>query len=122
MTGVQTCALPIWDKVKPTKEEQKKINSKIAERKLRLLLNENYQDGDLHIDFGYVRKKGMEYRTREEMRKDADIFLREMRKVYKAAGYPLKYVHVMEVGEKGAAYRTRILRIGDRGRHPDPDL
>ena len=97
------------DKVKPTKEEQKKINSKNAERKLRLLLNENFQDGDLHIDFGYVRKKGMEYRTRGEMRKDADIFLRELRKVYKAAGYVLKYIHVMEIGEKGARHHHLVI-------------
>ena len=73
------------DKVKPTKEAQKKANTRKAERTLRLILAENYQDGDLHIDFGYIRKKGEPNRTKEEMRKDADVFLRELRKVYKAA-------------------------------------
>lgn len=36
------------DKVKPTKEEQKKINTKVAERKLRLLIAANYGYGDYH--------------------------------------------------------------------------
>ena len=51
----------------------------------------------------------MEYRTRGEMRKDADIFLRELRKVYKAAGYVLKYIHVMEIGEKGARHHHLVI-------------
>lgn len=101
------------DKVKPTKEQQKKVNSRKAERTLRLLLNENYQDGDLHIDFGYVRKKGQPYRTREEMRQDADIFFREMRKAYKAAGQALKYIHVMEIGEKGARHHHIVVNYLD---------
>ena len=61
------------DKVKPTKEEQKKVNTRKAERTLRLELAENFQDGDYHIDFGYIRKKGVPPRSREQMRKDADV-------------------------------------------------
>ena len=97
------------DKVKPTKEAQKKVNTRKAERTLRLILAENYQDGDLHIDFGYIRKKGEPCRSREEMRKDANVFLRELRKVYKAAGQELKYVHVMEVGEKGSRHHHLVI-------------
>lgn len=97
------------DKVKPTKEAQKKVNTRKAERTLRLLLNENYKDGDLHIDFGYIRKKGEAARTKEEMRKDANIFLRELRKEYKKAGTELKYIHVMEVGEKGARHHHLVI-------------
>lgn len=101
------------DKVKPTKEAQKKANTRRAERTLRLILAENYQDGDLHIDFGYIRKRGEPYRTREEMRRDADVFLREMRKIYKAAGQELKYVHVMEIGEKGARHHHLVINYID---------
>lgn len=36
------------DKVNPTKEAQKQVNRRKAERTLRLLLAENFQDGDLH--------------------------------------------------------------------------
>ena len=97
------------DKVKPTPEAQKKVNTRKAERTLRLMLAENYQDGDLHIDFGYIRKQGEPYRTKEEMRRDADVFLRELRKVYKKQGQELKYVHVMEVGSKGSRHHHLII-------------
>ena len=97
------------DKVKPTNEAQKKVNTRKAERTLRLILAENYQDGDLHIDFGYIRKQGEPYRTREEMRKDADVFLRELRKAYKKQGRELKYVHVMEVGSKGSRHHHLVI-------------
>ena len=96
-------------KVKATQEAQKKVNTRKAERTLRLILAENYQDGDLHIDFGYIRKQGEPYRTREEMRKDADVFLRELRKAYKKQDRELKYVHVMEIGEKGARHHHLVI-------------
>lgn len=37
------------DKVKPTKEEQEKVNTRQAERKLRILINANYGYGDYHL-------------------------------------------------------------------------
>lgn len=101
------------DRIKPTTEAQKKANTRKAERTLRLMLAENYQDGDLHIDFGYIRKQGQPYRTKEEMRKDANVFLRELRKVYKAAGQELKYIHVMEVGDKGARHHHLVINYID---------
>ena len=42
------------DKVKPTKEEQKKVNTRAAERKLRLLLNANFGYGDYHLELDYI--------------------------------------------------------------------
>lgn len=101
------------DKVKVTPEAQKKVNTRKAERTLRLLLAENFQDGDLHIDFSYIRKRGEPYRTKEEMRKDADVFLRELRKVYKQQGQELKYVHVMEVGSKGSRHHHLVINYID---------
>lgn len=77
------------DKVKPTKEEQKKVNTRAAERKLRLLLNANFGYGDYHLELDYIRKKGQPDRSREQMRKDMDIFLRELRKECKKAGITL---------------------------------
>lgn len=101
------------DKVKPTKEAQKKCNTRKAVRMLRLLLAANYQDGDLHIDFGYIRKRKQPYRTKEEMKKDAEVFLRELRKVYKKQGMALKYIHVMEIGEKGARHHHLVINYID---------
>lgn len=73
-----------------TKEEQKKVNTRAAERKLRLLLNANFGYGDYHLELDYIRKKGQPDRSREQMRKDMDIFLRELRKECKKAGIELK--------------------------------
>ena len=97
------------DKVRPTKEEQKKVNTRAAERKLRLLLNANFGYGDYHLELDYIRKKGQLDRSREQMRKDMDIFLRELRKECKKAGIELKYVHVMEIGKRGARHHHLVI-------------
>lgn len=74
------------DKVKPTKEEQEKVNTRQAERKLRILINANYGYGDYHLVLDYIRRKGQPDRTPEQMRQDIDVFLRECRKEYRKAG------------------------------------
>lgn len=97
------------DKVRPTSEQQKKINKRKAERDLRILINANYGYGDYHLVLDYIRRKGEPGRTREEMRRDMDIFLRECRKEYRKAGLAFKYIHVMEVGEKGARHHHLVV-------------
>lgn len=97
------------DKVKPTKEAQKKVNKRQAERKLRLLLNANFSYGDYHVVLDYIRKPGTPDRSKEEMQKDIAKFLRELRKLYKKAGKELKYIHVMEIGSKGARHHHLVI-------------
>ena len=43
------------------------------------------------------------------MRADADDFLKEMRKLYKSLGIPFKYIHVMEIGKKGALHHHLVI-------------
>ncbi len=103
------------DRVKPTTEQQRKVNTRQAVRKLRILMNANFGFGDYHLVLTYIRKKGEEPRTREQMRKDADVFLRECRKEYKKAGLAMKYIHVMEIGKKGARHHHLVVnRIDTR--------
>ena len=97
------------DKVKPTKEQQVKVTTRQAERKLRILMNANFGYGDYHVILDYIREKGKEPRSREQMREDIDIFLRELRKEYRSQGKELKYIHVMEIGEKGARYHHLVI-------------
>ena len=78
-----------------TKEEQIKVNKRAAEKKLRRLINENFQEGDTHLVLDY--RKERRPAGRKQMREDADDFLREMRKLYKRHGIPFKYIHVMEI-------------------------
>ena len=56
------------DKVKPTKEQQVKVNTRQAERKLRILMNANFGYGDYHVILDYIREKGKEPRSREWLR------------------------------------------------------
>lgn len=97
------------DKVKPTKEEQEKVNTRQAERKLRILINANYGYGDYHLVLDYIRRKGEPDRTQEQMRQDIDVFLRECRKEYRKAGLEFKYIHVMEIGKKGARHHHLVV-------------
>lgn len=97
------------ERKKPTREEQKKVNTKQAEKKLRRLLNANFNGNDYHVVLPYIHKKGDACRTREEMRDDIAKFLRTLRKAYKAAGKELKYVHVAEIGEKGARHHHLVI-------------
>ncbi len=97
------------DKVKPTTEQQKKINTRKAERELRILINANFGYGDYHLVLDYIRKRGEEPRDRDQMRNDMDVFLRECRKEYKKQGIPCKYIHVMEVGERGARHHHLVI-------------
>lgn len=97
------------DKVKPTGEQQKKVNKRQAERNLRILINANFGYGDYHLVLDYIREKEKPDRTREQMRKDMDVFLRALRKEYKKQGKELKYIHVMEIGKKGARHHHLVI-------------
>lgn len=97
------------DKVKPTREEQIRVNNRAAERKLRLLIANNYGYGDYHLVLDYIRRKGEPERTREQMQHDIQVFLRELRKEYRKAGLELKYIHVMEIGRKGARHHHLVV-------------
>lgn len=96
-------------KIKPTSEQQEKINNKQAERKLRLIINTNFGYGDYHIVLDYIRNKEHPDRTPEEMKADIRKFLSECRKRYRKAGKEFKYIHVMEIGEKGARHHHLVV-------------
>ena len=96
-------------KTKPTSKQQREINRKQAERRLRLLMNNNFGYGDYHVVLDYVRKKGQPEQTKEEMRKDAQVFLRECRKQYRLQGKELKYIHVMEIGKRGSRHHHLVM-------------
>lgn len=96
-------------KAKPTRDQQREVNRKAAERKLRLLLNANFGPNDYYITLDYIRKKGVPDRTRDEMKRDIGVFLRECRKQYRKAGKEFKYVHVMEIGKKGARHHHLVI-------------
>lgn len=96
-------------KTKATGAQQEEINRKQALRKLRLLMNTNFGFGDYHLVLNYVRKAGEPCRTNEEMRQDAKRFLRECRRAYRKRGMEFRYIHVMEIGQRGARHHHLIV-------------
>lgn len=77
----------------PTPEEMEKINQINAERKLTVLLNANFQDGDFHLILTYYKTMRPDP---EEAKKQVKTFLKEMRKAYRKVEASLKYIHVTE--------------------------
>ncbi len=94
---------------KPTREEQRAINNRQAEKKLRRILNANFSPGDYHLVLSYRKEKDSLPRAPEEMKEDIRKFLRSIRKEYKACGMELKYIHVPETGPKGARHHHLVL-------------
>ena len=101
------------ERVKPTPEEALRINNRIAEKKLRRLINENYGPGDYHVVLSYAKARGEPHRQKEEMKEDIAKFLRALRKEYRIRGQDLKYIHVPEVGSKGARHHHLVLNKSD---------
>lgn len=90
-----------------TTEEQKEINIRHAEDKLRWRMNANFKDGDYHLVLDYTLENRPE--GKEQMRIDIDDFLKHLRKEYKKLGMELKYIHVMEIGQKGARHHHLVI-------------
>ena len=103
------------DKVKPTPEEMLRINNRIAEKKLRRILNANFKAGDYHLVLSYAKARGEPHRERDEMKADIRNFLKALRSEYRARGKELKYVHVPEVGKKGARHHHLVINALDTG-------
>ena len=90
---------------KKTRREQEEINKRKRIKKLRWILNENFYPGDMHIRLSYDSRKPSE----EEMKKHKRAFLRSMRNEYRKRGKELKFVHTMEIGERGARHHHLII-------------
>lgn len=99
------------ERKKPTKEEQEKINSRHAEKKLRRKINANFVGGDYHLVLNYDPNSRPE--NKDEMRQNINVFLRKLRGEYKKLGKELKYIHVMEIGKRGALHHHLIINAID---------
>lgn len=89
-----------------TPEAQKKVNIRMAEKKLTWILNENYSGEDLYITFSYEVDKRP---TKEELKKHMEKLSRDLRRLYKKNNRVLKYVLVPEVGKKGAVHLHMVV-------------
>jgi len=79
-----------------TVEEMAKINAYNAERKLRILLNANFQEDDLYLTLTYQDKTPEAAEAKSHLSK----FTRKLRDFYKKIGNALKYIAVTEYKKK----------------------
>nr|DAO92007.1 MAG TPA: protein of unknown function DUF1424 [Caudoviricetes sp.] len=107
----------------PTREAQEKINIRKQTEQLRWTLNCNFQEGDMFVTFSYKKEERPD--TYEDLVKQKNKLIADLRKQYRKQGRELKYVYVLETGDKGARHIHMVLesiepktikRCWDRGR------
>lgn len=99
-------------KCRPTKECQARLNQRDAERKAKRIVQANFTDADLEIDLTFARPE-----SEEAALKEAQKFLRKLRKVYREAGSDLRYFLIWEKGMKsGRVHFHLILNAGPLSR------
>jgi hypothetical protein len=86
----------------PTPEAMQKINDRNAEKKLRRLLNTNFDQNAVHLVLTYCREK--QTTDVEKVRGDFTKFIRRLRRKCKKAGSELKYIAVAEHGARSCHF------------------
>ncbi len=92
-----------------TPEDVAATNMRNAIRKLRWLLNTNFDASGFHMVLTY--RKG-DRPDPEEARRRMDRFLRELRSKAKRAGSELKYIHVTEYAAKSIHHHFIVSGVG----------
>lgn len=98
-------------KIKETSPAQKKGNLRRLADKLTWIMNANFVDGDFMVTLDY--RKDARPGNRMQLKKDARNFLDKLRRKLKKQGKELQYIHVMEVGERGAMHHHLLIKEMD---------
>lgn len=80
-------------KLKETPEDVKKVNQRQAENKLRWKINSNFGEGDIYLTLTYRRENR---KSPTEAKRELNLFIRRMRRLYKSKGEELRYIAVTE--------------------------
>lgn len=98
------------DRKKLTPEEMDKINQLNAERKLRIKINANFQEGDPFITLTYRKELRP---TPEEAKKHITKFIAALRKYYRKQNKELKYIVVTEYENKAIHHHLIINDVAE---------
>lgn len=90
-------------------EAQKRTNQRRASKKLRRLMNANFEDGDLLVRLDFINRPPGSEQMQDLMAKA----IRKMRNECKKQGIELKYIYVKEVGPKGGRHIHMMLNKMD---------
>lgn len=99
------------EKEELTSEAQKRVNLRMAERKMRWSMNANFQDGDflVRLDLSKIKFPFSNDMIQVCMEK----FLRKLRTGFKKAGDELKYIYVKEIGPRGGRHIHMVMNKCD---------
>lgn len=95
-------------KYRPTKDSQRQINERNAQRKLQRLILANFTTEDMETELIYPGEAAA-----EEAAEDLRGFLRQLRRIYQAAGSELKYIYLENQEKKSGRL---IFNAGPLGR------
>lgn len=94
-----------------TKEAQRKVNLRMAVKKLTWIMDANYDGSSLYVTWSFTKENRPE--NTEGLKKIIDKLLRDIRKIYKKEGLEAKYIWVAEIGSRGAAHIHMVLNAID---------
>ncbi len=86
----------------PSEERIKKANQRQAEKKLRRLLNNNFQDGDLLVRLDFYKE---EIKDSSDMQKLMANFIKRVRRRQPE----IRYVFVKEIGPRGGRHAHMVI-------------
>lgn len=89
----------------PTLEEVKKVNQRMAAKKLRRLIDANFGPGDIYLTLTY---RDSEQRTLEEAKKDLKKFMEKLKYRYGKIGQVFKWIKTTGIRKRGAAHHHII--------------
>lgn len=98
----------------PTKEIQKRLNQKNAEKKLTRIANLNFTKMDLALHLTY-RDDAMPASI-EEAERIMDNFIKRLRRLYKKLGIELRYIRSIERGAKNGRIHHHLMLTGGADR------
>ena len=87
----------------PQKKSPEKIaeaNKKQQEKKLNRIINANFGEGDLYCTLTY-EDGDHKPRNEDELKKDIQRFMRNLKGMYERRGFELKYIYTCSMGKRG---------------------
>lgn len=102
---------------KPTPEQVEKQNQRNRENYVRRLIKKNFRPGDYWITLKY--NKGTR-KSVDEVKKDMQRFIANMRNAYKRQKEEFKYIYRVEIGSRGGIH-IHIIMNRNRGK-PNTDV
>ena len=96
-------------KKETSSEKQVEANERMATKKLRQLMNHNFNNNSLYVTLEYFKESGKDYVTPEQMKQDMRSFLSKLRSLYHRNGQELKYIWVAAIGQRSARHFHMVI-------------